>query len=90
MTYMTPREAAVRDSIRATIADCWALYLARPRGKAWTIEGERQEMWELLNAGYPYAISLEEFTRIDETCHGHVDWYSKLTLRVADELTGWG
>lgn len=43
--------------------------------------------WAIDHGGY--APTLDDVRRIDRTAMGHVDWFDKLTLRVAD-LVVWG
>ncbi len=83
---VTTRDMQRRDRVRSVLAD--ALHAQINRTAARNLDAEVEAVclaargWAIDHGGY--APTLEEVQLIDRTAMGHVDWFDKLTLRVAD------
>lgn len=77
-------EINARDMVREHLRAIW-LPITEDRVNNW-ITTEPLRMYEA--AKLQPVMTFEEFQRIDDTCMGHIDWFSKLTLRIADEVVG--
>lgn len=79
---------AERDALRDRLTAEWRAITNNrdPRGD-W-ITSEPRRMWEAARHVAPdSSLSFAEFEQIDATCTGHIDWFEKLVLRVAERLT---
>lgn len=87
----TTRDVQRRDRVRKVIADALRHEINRTPARNLTAEIDAvcvaARDWAIDHGGY--APTLDEVRRIDRTAMGHIDWFSKLTLRVAD-LVVWG
>jgi len=84
----THAELEVRDAMRLRLYRAWEPIVdSRVGYPDWDVAQEQTTMWEAVKRIAPDSeITFERFVELDQISTG-ADWYSKLTLRVADELT---
>jgi hypothetical protein len=81
--FATSAQIDHRNSVRISLVEVWAPIVNAVDRDIFT---EAERMFKA--AGLDTHMTFEEFQQIDRTCMGHIDWFNKLTLRIADKITG--